>query len=74
MRITEANWFWISCVNEVGATIDYMATDVGSNVAFTGPTFSGGVFGEGVGGAVKKEDGDILQMWNIRLVWNIIQV
>ena len=49
---------------DVGSTIDYMATDVGSNVAFTGPTFSGGVFGDGVGGAVRKEDGDILQMWN----------
>ena len=41
-----------------------MATDVGENVAFTGPTFSGGVFGDGVGGAVRKEDGDILDMWN----------
>ena len=49
---------------DVGSTIDYMATDVGANVAFTGPTFSGGVFGDGVGGAVKKEDNDILEMWN----------
>ena len=31
---------------------------------FTGPTFSGGVFGDGVGGAVRKEDNDILEMWN----------
>jgi len=49
---------------DVGSTIDYMATDVGTNVAFTGPTFSGGVFGDGVGGAVKKEDFFILDMWN----------
>ncbi|MBT3902360.1 MAG: transporter substrate-binding domain-containing protein, partial [Pelagibacteraceae bacterium] len=27
-------------------------------------TFSGGVFGDGVGGAVRKEDTDILEMWN----------
>ena len=49
---------------DVGSTIDYMATDVGANVAFTGPTFSGGVFGDGVGGAIRKEDTDILEMWN----------
>ena len=49
---------------DVGSTIDYMATDVGANVAFTGPTFSGGVFGDGVGGAVRKEDFFILDMWN----------
>ena len=49
---------------DVGSTIDYMSTDVGANVAFTGPTFSGGVFGDGVGGAVRKEDTDILDMWN----------
>ena len=49
---------------DVGSTIDYMATDVGTNVAFTGTTFSGGVFGDGVGGAVRKEDSDILEMWN----------
>ena len=49
---------------DVGSTIDYMATDVGADVAFTGPTFSGGVFGDGVGGAVRKEDTDILNMWN----------
>lgn len=49
---------------DVGSTIDYMATDVGANVAFTGPTFSGGVFGDGVGGAIRKEDTEILEMWN----------
>ena len=27
-------------------------------------TFSGGVFGDGVGGAVRKEDTEILEMWN----------
>ena len=31
-----------------------MSSDTGSNVSFTGPTFFGGVFGEGVGGAVRK--------------------
>ena len=36
----------------------------GVDVSFTGPTFSGGVFGDGVGGAVRKEDTDILDMWN----------
>ena len=49
---------------DVGSTIDYMASDSGADVAFTGPTFSGGVFGDGVGGAVKKEDFFILEMWN----------
>ena len=27
-------------------------------------SFSGGVFGDGVGGAIRKEDKDILEMWN----------
>tara|TARA_Y100000590_G_C15735981_1_gene1018580 strand:- start:3502 stop:4311 length:810 start_codon:yes stop_codon:yes gene_type:complete len=49
---------------DVGSTIDFMESDQGSKVAFTGPTFFGGVFGEGVGGAVRKEDSDILEMWN----------
>ena len=42
----------------------YMETDQGSNAAFTGPTFSGGPWGDGVGGAIRKEDTDILEMWN----------
>ena len=49
---------------DVGSIIDFMESDGGVDVAFTGPTFSGGVFGDGVGGAVRKEDGDILEMWN----------
>jgi len=49
---------------DVGSIIDFMESDGGVDVAFTGPTFSGGVFGDGVGGAVRKEDVDILEMWN----------
>ena len=49
---------------DVGSIIDFISTDGGVDVEFTGPTFSGGVFGDGVGGAVRKEDADILEMWN----------
>ena len=49
---------------DVGSIIDFMDSDGGVDVAFTGPTFSGGVFGDGVGGAIRKEDTDILEMWN----------
>ena len=49
---------------DVGSIIDFMESDGGVDVAFTGPTFSGGVFGDGVGGAVRKEDTDILEMFN----------
>ena len=49
---------------DVGSIIDFMESDGGVDVAFTGPTFSGGVFGDGVGGAVRKEETDILEMWN----------
>ena len=49
---------------DVGSIIDFMDSDGVVDVAFTGPTFSGGVFGDGVGGAVRKEDTDILEMWN----------
>jgi len=49
---------------DVGSIIDFMESDGGIDVAFTGPTFSGGVFGDGVGGAVRKEDTEILEMWN----------
>ena len=49
---------------DVGSIIDFMESDGGVDVAFTGPTFSGGVFGDGVGGAIRKEDTDILEMWN----------
>ncbi len=49
---------------DVGSIIDFMESDGGVDIAFTGPTFSGGVFGDGVGGAVRKEDTEILEMWN----------
>ena len=49
---------------DVGSIIDFMESDGGVDVAFTGPTFSGGGFGDGVGGAVRKEDTAILEMWN----------
>ena len=49
---------------DVGSIIDFMESDGGVDVAFTGPTFSGGVFGDGVGGAVREEDTEILEMWN----------
>ncbi len=49
---------------DVGSIIDFMESDGGVDVSFTGPTFSGGVFGDGVGGAVRKEDTEILNMWN----------
>ncbi len=51
-------------LTDVGSAIDFMGTDQGSNAAFTGPTFSGGPWGDGVGGAIRKEDTDILEMWN----------
>ena len=51
-------------LSDVASAIDFMGTDQGSGAAFTGPTFSGGPWGDGVGGAVRKEDTDILDMWN----------
>ena len=41
----------------------FYGIDGGVDVAFTGPTFSGGVFGDGVGGAAEK-DTETLEMWN----------
>jgi octopine/nopaline transport system substrate-binding protein len=49
---------------DIASVESFLAEDGGSNATFTGPTFSGGVFGNGVGGAVRKEDTDILEMWN----------
>ncbi len=49
---------------DVGSIVDFMESDSGVDVALTGPKFSGGVFGDGVGGAVRKEDTEILEMWN----------
>jgi octopine/nopaline transport system substrate-binding protein len=51
-------------LSDVASALDFMATDQGSDAAFTGPTFSGGPWGDGVGGAIRKEDSDILDMWN----------
>ena len=51
-------------LTDVASALDFMGTDQGANVAFTGPTFSGGPWGDGVGGAIRKEDTDILEMWN----------
>ena len=51
-------------LSDVASALDFMETDQGANVAFTGPTFSGGPWGDGVGGAIRKEDTDILEMWN----------
>ena len=51
-------------LSDVASALDFMATDQGSNAAFTGPTFSGGPWGDGVGGAIRKEDTDVLEMWN----------
>ena len=51
-------------LSDVASALDFMDTDQGSNAAFTGPTFSGGPWGDGVGGAMRKEDTDILEMWN----------
>ena len=41
-------------LTDVASAIDFMATDQGSGAAFTGPTFSGGPWGDGVGGAVRQ--------------------
>ena len=49
---------------DVGSIVDFMESDGGVDVALTGPKFSGGVFGDGVGGAIRKEDTEILEMWN----------
>jgi len=51
-------------LSDVASAIDFMETDQGSVAAFSGPTFSGGPWGDGVGGAIRKEDTDILDMWN----------
>ena len=51
-------------LSDIASALDFMETDQGANVAFTGPIFSGGPWGDGVGGAIRKEDTDILEMWN----------
>ena len=51
-------------LGDIASMIDFMNSDNGTNVSFTGPSFSGGVLGDGVGGAIRKEDTEILEMWN----------
>ena len=51
-------------MSDIASALDFMDTDQGASVAFTGPIFSGGPWGDGVGGAIRKEDTDILEMWN----------
>ena len=51
-------------LSDIASALDFMDTDQGANIAFTGPIFSGGPWGDGVGGAIRKEDTDILEMWN----------
>ena len=43
---------------------DFMETAEGGNVVFTGPAMSGGVFGAGVGVGIRKEDTDLVEMFN----------
>jgi len=53
-----------AAIGDVGSLLDFMATEEGKEVTMFGPNLSGDVLGEGVGGAVRKEDTDILEMWN----------
>ena len=53
-----------AAIGDVGSLIDFMATEQGKDITMFGPNLSGDVLGEGVGGAVRKEDTDILEMWN----------
>ena len=53
-----------AAIGDVGSLLDFMATEEGQGVTMFGPNLSGDVLGEGVGGAVRKEDTDILEMWN----------
>ena len=53
-----------AAIGDVGSLLDFMATEEGQEVTMFGPNLSGDVLGEGVGGAVRKEDTDILEMWN----------
>ena len=53
-----------AAIGDVGSLIDFMATEQGTDITMFGPNLSGDVLGEGVGGAVRKEDTDILEMWN----------
>ncbi len=53
-----------AALGDVGSLLDFMATEQGTDIAMFGPNLSGDVLGEGVGGAVRKEDTDILEMWN----------
>ncbi len=43
---------------------DFMETAEGADIVFTGPAMSGGVFGKGVGVGLRKEDSDLLDLFN----------
>ena len=43
---------------------DFMETAEGAEVVFTGPAMSGGVFGKGVGVGIRKDDSDLLELFN----------
>ncbi len=43
---------------------DFMATPEGAKVAFIGPALSGDVFGQGVGVGLRKDDTDLLELFN----------
>ena len=53
-----------AAIGDVGSLLDFMATEQGQDITMFGPNLSGDVLGEGVGGALRKEDTDILEMWN----------
>ena len=53
-----------AAIGDVGSLLDFMGSDAGKDITMFGPNLSGDVLGEGVGGAVRKEDTDILEMWN----------
>ena len=47
-----------------GAFAAFMETDDGSRVVFTGPKMLGGVYGAGVGVGLRKENEDLMAMFN----------
>jgi octopine/nopaline transport system substrate-binding protein len=49
---------------DCGAFDDYMSKKEGNNLTSISPSMGGGPFGDGVGGAFRKEDGDLREMFN----------
>ena len=49
---------------DCGAFDDYMSKKEGSNLTSVSPSMGGGPFGDGVGGAFRKEDDDLREMFN----------